>query len=116
MAIAADSWVLYIVQCNDGTLYTGITTDIERRLHEHNHSHKAAKYTRSRRPVKLVYQAACKSRAEAASSEYRIRHLARSEKLRLISHYLAEKANGADLAYKNPTQRRTARKDKERER
>lgn len=83
------NWVVYILRCHDNSLYTGITTDVERRLHEHNHGNRAAKYTRSRRPVKLVYQQVCGSRAEAARAEYRIRNLARSHKLQLIEDYQA---------------------------
>lgn len=48
-------WTVYMVRCKDGSLYTGITTDLHRRLQEHNSSKKGAKYTRSRRPVSLVY-------------------------------------------------------------
>ncbi len=80
-------WVVYMLQCRDGTFYTGITTDVERRLHEHNHTLRAAKYTRCRRPVELVYQTACKTRSEAACSEYQIRHLTRLKKLEMIKHY-----------------------------
>lgn len=80
-------WVVYILQCRDGTFYTGITTDVARRLHEHNRTGRAAKYTRSRRPVALVYQTACKSRSEAACCEYRIRKLGRAKKLELIADY-----------------------------
>ena len=48
-------WFVYILKCSDNTLYTGITTDIERRIKEHNSSNKGAKYTKTRRPVKLFY-------------------------------------------------------------
>ena len=48
-------WHVYIVECADGTYYTGITTDVDRRINEHNYSFRSAKYTRSRRPVRLVY-------------------------------------------------------------
>lgn len=86
-------WVVYILQCSDGSFYTGMTNDVERRLQEHNHGHKAARYTRGRRPVKLVYQQECGTRAEAARTEYRIRNLARSRKLQLISGYLSTVIN-----------------------
>ena len=79
------AWVVYMLQCNDGTFYTGITTDIARRLHEHNNTGKGAKYTRNRRPVALVYQAACQSHSDAACCEYRIRKLGRAKKLALIA-------------------------------
>ena len=49
------AWHLYVVRCSDGTLYTGVTTDLDRRLHEHNVTKRGAKYTRTRRPVELVW-------------------------------------------------------------
>ncbi len=76
-------WYVYIVSCNDGTLYTGITTDIERRIGEHNSGKGAARYTRSRRPVRLVYREAAGSRSEAAKREYRIKQLSMVEKKKL---------------------------------
>jgi len=76
-------WILYILKCNDESLYTGITTDIKRRLHEHNHSKCGAKYTRSRRPVKLVYYEQCTDRVDASRKEYKIKKLSRKEKLNL---------------------------------
>ena len=66
----AASWCVYIVCCSDGTLYTGITTDIERRMEEHNSEKGGARYTRSRRPVQLVYRETAKSRSGAARREY----------------------------------------------
>ena len=77
-------WHLYILQCADSTLYTGITTDIVRRLNEHNNSAKGAKYTRARRPVALVYSELCESRSSAASREYEIKKLPKPQKLELI--------------------------------
>jgi putative endonuclease len=76
-------WKVYIVRCSDDTLYTGITTDIERRIKEHNDS-KGAKYTRARGPVELVYLAEFKDRSEASKEEWRIKALSREEKLALI--------------------------------
>ena len=78
------SWYLYIVECSDGSLYTGITTDIDRRVKEHNNSKRGAKYTRSRRPVTLVMVEEHGSRALAASREARIKSLTRKQKLELI--------------------------------
>jgi len=78
------NWRVYILNCADNTLYTGITTDIERRVNEHNKSNKGARYTRTRRPVTLVYQEACKSRSDASRREYAIKQLNRTEKLKLI--------------------------------
>lgn len=78
-------WYVYILRCSDESLYTGIATDVERRVHEHNHSDRlGAKYTRPRRPVTLVYQEATENRAEAARREYAIKSLSRMEKEILI--------------------------------
>ena len=77
-------WKVYIVKCSDGTYYTGITTDINRRLLEHNYSFKAAKYTRSRRPVRLVYKESVSNRSEASKREYSIKRLKRKNKSSLI--------------------------------
>lgn len=75
-------WV-YILQCGDGTLYTGITTDIPRRLRQHG-SGKGAKYTRSRLPVVLRYQEGPMDKSEALRRELEIKKMPRGEKLRLI--------------------------------
>jgi len=80
----AGPWYVYIVQCRDGSLYTGIAKDLERRIHEHNNSKTGAKYTRSRRPVTLVYFEQTVSRARALSKEYRIRQLSPPDKADLI--------------------------------
>jgi putative endonuclease len=76
-------WYIYILDCSDNTLYTGITTDINRRLLEHN-SGKGAKYTRIRRPVTLRALFEAKNRSEALKEEYRIKRLTREEKLKLL--------------------------------
>lgn len=81
---AVRAWFVYMVECCDGTLYTGCTTDVSRRLHEHNSTSRGAKYTRSRRPVMLRYHAACNSRSEALREELRIKRLSRADKLALI--------------------------------
>ena len=67
------SYYVYIVRCSDNSLYTGITTDINRRIHEHNETKKGAKYTKSRRPVSLVYSALIGDRSSAQKEEYRIK-------------------------------------------
>ncbi len=72
-------WYLYMVQCSDGTLYTGITNDLPRRISEHN-SGTASRYTRSRLPVKLVYRESCRNKSSALKKEYRIKSLSREEK------------------------------------
>lgn len=75
--------VVYILQCADGTLYTGWTMDLERRLRAHN-SGQGARYTRGRRPVRLVYQEEQPTRSAAQKREAAIRRLSRASKLRLI--------------------------------
>ena len=78
------SFYVYIVRCSDDTLYTGITTELKRRIEEHNSSLKGAKYTRVRRPVCLVYKEVCKDRSSASKREYAIKKLSRAKKLALI--------------------------------
>ena len=77
-------YYLYILKCADKTLYTGITTDLKRRVIEHNDSKLGAKYTSARRPVKLVYSKKFKNRSLASKEEARIKNLKRTEKLDLI--------------------------------
>lgn len=77
-------YYLYILECADKTLYTGITTDLERRIGEHNDTKLGAKYTSSRRPVKLVYFKKFKNRSEASKEEARIKKLKKTEKLEII--------------------------------
>lgn len=81
----AQSWYIYILKCSDGSLYTGVTTDIERRLHEHNHSSRGARYTRARRPLSLAYREPAESRAQACRREWEIKQLSAVDKRRLIS-------------------------------
>lgn len=76
-------YYVYILECKDGTLYTGWTTDIEKRLSQHNHG-KGAKYTRSRIPVILKYSEKFSTKKEALQREYFIKQLSREEKLKLI--------------------------------
>lgn len=77
-------WWIYILCCSDGTLYTGITTNLERRVVEHNDSNKGAKYTRSRRPVQLVYSELQTNRSQASKRECALKKTCRIEKLNLI--------------------------------
>ena len=77
-------WYVYIVQCSDDTLYTGITTDLNRRIDEHNSSSSAARYTRTRRPVTLLYNESFPDRSEASKREAELKALSRADKLRLI--------------------------------
>ena len=78
-------WFVYIVECNDASLYTGITTDLARRLADHNSGVASARYTRARRPVKLVYHETATCRSSATRREMEIKGLSRAEKLRLIT-------------------------------
>jgi len=77
-------WWVYIVECADGSYYTGITTDVKRRINEHNYSFKSAKYTRSRRPVKLLRTWEFENRSDASKEEYRIKKLSRKSKESLL--------------------------------
>lgn len=79
-------YYLYILQCADKTLYTGITTDLERRILEHNEKKLGAKYTASRRPVELVYFKEFKSRSTASKEEARVKKLKKEKKLALIKN------------------------------
>ena len=76
----------YILRCQDDTLYTGWTTDLEKRVETHNLG-KGAKYTRTRLPVELVYYEALASKEEAMSREWHIKQLSRKDKLRLIQEH-----------------------------
>jgi putative endonuclease len=84
-------YCLYILKCADGTLYTGITVDLPRRVKEHNSSKLGAKYTRARRPVKLVYSKKFSSRSDASKEEFRIKKLSRQEKLQMIEKSATKK-------------------------
>ena len=74
-------WYVYIVECSDFTLYTGVTTDLSRRIKEHNTSTKGAKYTRSRRPVKLISSLIVKDRSTALKLEHKIKSLKKRDKV-----------------------------------
>ena len=80
----SSSWYVYVVICVDKSLYCGMTTDIKRRVYEHNHTKKAAKYTRSRRPVSLMYSSIPLTRSLAASVEAKFKKLTRKQKKELI--------------------------------
>lgn len=79
------TWCVYILRCKDGTLYTGSTDDLEKRLHAHNHLKSGAKYTRARRPVDLVYKEECADLSGARKREAAIKRLSRAEKQRLFN-------------------------------
>lgn len=76
-------WYLYILRCGDGTLYTGITTDVEKRFRAHSQG-KGAKYTRGRGPLQLAYQEACGSHADALRREAAVKRLNREQKEQMI--------------------------------
>ena len=80
------SYFVYILECCDGSLYTGITTNVAKRLDEHNLSDKGAKYTKARRPVKLLYEESAIDRSSASKREYAIKKLTRIKKLELIEN------------------------------
>ena len=78
-------WSVYILKCADGKLYTGITSDLSRRLNEHNSDNAAgSKFVRMRRPVKMIYNEHSETRSEASKREARIKKLSRIKKLELI--------------------------------
>ena len=79
----ANSWKLYILRCGDGSLYTGITTDVEKRLEAHR-TGKGAKYTRGRGPLELVYREECGTHSDALKRELEVKALSREEKLKML--------------------------------
>ena len=79
-----DIWHVYMVRCSDGTLYTGITNNLEKRIEAHNSEKDGARYTRSRRPVKLVYAEQAGSRSAAAKLEYQLKKLPLSKKKEFV--------------------------------
>ncbi|MCF6236566.1 MAG: GIY-YIG nuclease family protein [Gammaproteobacteria bacterium] len=84
--IVSSEWRIYIVCCSDSSFYTGITKDVSRRIDEHNQDNlKAAKYTRVRRPVRLIYEESVATRSEAAKRECEIKQMSRKEKEALIN-------------------------------
>lgn len=78
-------WFVYLLRCADGTFYAGITTDLARRVAEHNSGQAGAKYTRARRPVTLVWSEPAPDRSAASRREYAVRRLPRVEKERLAT-------------------------------
>ena len=79
-------WQVYLLQCADQSLYAGVTTDLARRLRQHNGQLAGgARYTRARRPVALVWSEACDSRSDAQQREHALRRLSKERKLALIS-------------------------------
>lgn len=81
-----NTWHLYILRCRDGSLYTGITTDVEKRLEAHR-SGKGAKYTRGRGPLELIYREECGTHSDALKREIEIKRLTREQKQALIGQF-----------------------------
>lgn len=77
------TWFIYMVECQDGTYYTGVSNDLDHRVEQHNLG-KGAKYTRARGPVSLVYSEQCADRSTALKREFDIKKLTRSQKKKLI--------------------------------
>ncbi len=94
--MSAGEYSLYIVRCADGSLYTGIATDIERRLHEHASASRGAKYLRGRGPLKLEFSECVGDRSRASQAEFRVKRLDREQKEKLITgqHSLADLLGG----------------------
>lgn len=78
------SWYVYMLRCADETLYTGVTTDVVRRVREHNETTQGAKYTRARRPVTLVFKKRYGSRSTAQKAEAALKQLSREAKILLL--------------------------------
>ena len=80
-----NGYYVYILECSDKTLYTGWTSNLEKRIQEHNDGKNGAKYTRTRRPVRLVYTETCSCLSEALKREAKIKRMSRLGKLELIA-------------------------------
>ncbi len=78
------AWYVYMVRCSDDSLYTGVTTDVKRRVEEHNSEKKAAKYTRARQPVELVFKIKAKDRSKAQMKEAQLKKMSREDKLIML--------------------------------
>ena len=78
-------WLMYVVRCSDGSLYAGVTKNLKKRVLEHNYGMRGAKYTRSRRPVEVVYEEECISHSEALKKEWAFKKLSKVKKERTIA-------------------------------
>lgn len=84
----SSTWYVYYLRCSDASLYAGITTDVQRRVDEHNFDNKkAAKYTRVRRPVTLAYVEQAPDKSAASKREYQLKQLSKAEKEKLVSTF-----------------------------
>ena len=108
MAAETAAWVCYLLRCADGTLYCGITNDLERRLAMHN-AGEGAKYTRGRTPVRLAYAEPCPDKSTALRRERAIKRLPRAEKLGMCAAWGASAAAGGGRQGA-PDERRGARR------
>tara|TARA_Y100001963_G_scaffold139286_1_gene204949 strand:- start:1223 stop:1483 length:261 start_codon:yes stop_codon:yes gene_type:complete len=79
------SWYFYVLLCADGSYYAGVTTNVDKRLHEHNKTKRGAKYTRARRPVKLLMTKQYQTRSAAQKAEYHFKTLSRKDKEMVIN-------------------------------
>ncbi len=84
-------WFVYMLRCADNSLYTGVTTDVERRAKEHNGKKSVTKYTRVRQPVEVVYQEKAESRAEACKREAQLKKLKKHEKETIVNAFMTAK-------------------------
>jgi len=92
-----NTWTVYFLRCNDNSLYTGITTNIQRRLHQHNNTKLGAKYTRARRPVVLVYSETVADKSVASKREYQLRTLTKKQKEALVLAYSTTPVTNIDI-------------------
>lgn len=80
-------YYVYILECQDGSFYTGISVDPEKRLKEHLGSKQGAKYTKAHKPIGIVYLESCQNRSMASRREYEIKQLTKAEKIDLVNEY-----------------------------
>ena len=92
MAASEKDWFLYLIRCADGSLYTGVTTDVQRRLAEHQGSStsagRGAKFLRGKQPLALVYETTVRDRSTALKLEYKVKQLSKAEKEALVARQL----------------------------
>ena len=74
------TWFVYMIRCSDGSLYSGVTTDVNRRFEEHKKGRKGSKYVRAKLPLHVAYEETCASRSEAQAREYALKKLPKKEK------------------------------------
>ncbi|MEO6077511.1 MAG: GIY-YIG nuclease family protein [Candidatus Andersenbacteria bacterium] len=99
--MTSKSFFVYILRCSDDTLYTGWSTDVEKRVHNHN-AGKGAKYTRARLPVVCVYSKSFASKEEAMKREYEIKQMTREDKLALSSRTCSAQHSLGDVGIRGP--------------